>query len=209
VIFPLLTTLIVVAPTLVPWLYGDKWAPAAEAAQILAVAGFVATIGTGTGPLMMALGKPGALMSYNGAALVIFSAVLLIAAPHGLTVTCVSVAGFRLVSLVGTQYLLVERLGGIPLKQTLFRDVAPAALCCAVQAGAAFAILSAAEQLGAPALVLLIAVGVGGLATYGVALRYLFPTTWRDLLTVLERIAPAGARRRVRLPAALASRTGG
>jgi PST family polysaccharide transporter len=189
-LFPLLSCLIVIAPLFVPWLYGARWAPAATAAQILAVAGFTAVVGTGTGPLLMAAGRPGALVVCNGILLACEVVLLLFTAPHGLIATCVGIAALRVVSLVGTQYLLVDRLCGIPLRQTLFGDVLPAAGSCLALAAVAVPIRLALDQAGVPTLVTMVAACAGGLLAYALALRVGFRTTWADCMTLFVRLLP-------------------
>lgn len=194
-IFPLLALLVVIAPTFVPWFYGDQWAPAVTAAQVLAVAGAVVVVGTGTGPLLMAVGRPGALATMNGISLVLFVAAVYLAAPYGLTATCVTIAGFRLLNLLATQYFLVQRLVGISLRQTLVDDVMPALVACGALAAVAFPAQLGLEQLGTPNLLTMILVTAVGMAAYALALRTLFPTTWGDLATLADRLAGARARR--------------
>jgi O-antigen/teichoic acid export membrane protein len=136
-LFPLLAMLVVLAPVLVPWLYGSEWAGASEATQILAIVGFATVVNTGTGPVLLAAGRPRALLVKDGIELPALIAVLVIAAPHGLITACWAVAAFRLVSLVANQYFLLDRICGIPIKDTLVRDVVPAATASAIAAGAA------------------------------------------------------------------------
>ena len=65
VLFPLLMLLAAIAPVLIPFLYGDRWSPAVVPTQILAIAGLAAVVGTGGGPLLMAVGKPRWLVIIN------------------------------------------------------------------------------------------------------------------------------------------------
>jgi O-antigen/teichoic acid export membrane protein len=207
-LFPLLALLIVLAPVLVPWLYGERWAPAAPAAQLLAVAGFAAVVGTGTGPLLLAAGKPAAGMRYNAASLGAFVLVMLAAAPHGLLVTCAAVAVFRLVNLVATQYLLVQRIVGIPLVETLVKDVWPALAGCAALAVVAVPARFALAALGAPRAATLALTAALGLVLYALALRRLFPGTWVDLRSLLGRLGAGLPRPATRARARRATRAG-
>ena len=77
VLLPLLTLLIVTAPDLVPWLFGERWAPAVEPVQILCVAGMIAAILTGYPQIMLAAGKPRALLVFNVFLLALYVARLL------------------------------------------------------------------------------------------------------------------------------------
>jgi O-antigen/teichoic acid export membrane protein len=190
VLFPLLTCLIVLGPIIIPWLYGDRWAPAAQAAQILAVAGFVAVIGTGTGPLMMAVGRPNSLMVVNGMNLVLLSVAVYFAGPHGLVAVCFAVVGLRLVNLFVTQYFLVQRLAGIPLIETLVHDVMPAVVGSLALAAVAFGCSEGLQAIGAPAPIVIVVASAFGLGAHALAVRVVYPATWRDLATLAARVLP-------------------
>jgi PST family polysaccharide transporter len=201
-LFPLLACLVVIAPTFVPWLYGARWAEAGPAAQILAVAGATAVVGTGTGPLLMAMGRPTALVISNAASLALFVVVVVLAAPHGLLFTCAAISAFRVVQLVVVQYLLVERLCAIPLRETLVRDVVPALAGCVALAVVAVPVQAGLGAAGAPDIVTMAAACGTGLAAYLVALRLVSPATWRDCRTMAGRVVPSRALRRARQPVA-------
>ena len=65
VIYPLLALFIATAPQLVPWLFGQQWAPAVVPAQILTVAGMARMINNGTPSLVLAAGKPRTLLAFT------------------------------------------------------------------------------------------------------------------------------------------------
>jgi O-antigen/teichoic acid export membrane protein len=199
-IFPFLTMLIVIAPTFIPWFYGEKWGPAAPAAQLLAVAGAVAVIGTGTGPLLMAVGRPDAALKINAIALVVFIAAVYVAAPYGLVATCATIVGCRIVSLFATQYFLVERLVGIPVRETVVNDVIPALGGCAGLAAVAFPIQLGLEAIGMPSLPKMVIVFAAGMLAYLLTLRVAFPKTWADVHLLFDRLGGAQVRKlRMRL----------
>lgn len=54
--------LAITAPTAVPLLFSDKWAPAVPAAVLLALASGVASIGYASGDIFPAMGRPGTLL---------------------------------------------------------------------------------------------------------------------------------------------------
>jgi lipopolysaccharide exporter len=194
VIFPLLALLIALAPALVPLLYGDRWAAAAAPAQILAIAGFAAVIGTGTGPLLMAAGHPRALLAYNGASLVLLVGALLLAAPHGLIAACWAIVAVRLVNLVGTQFLLVQRFVGIPLVETLVHDVAPAGVAAAALVAVCLPLRRLLESADVPRVAVVAIAAAAGLAAYGLAMRLGFPRTWGDVRLLFERLVARAPR---------------
>lgn len=189
VLFPLMALLIVLAPVLVPWLYGGRWAGAVEATQILAIAGMAIVVNTGIGPLMMAAGHPRALLLKDSIELPLLVAVLIVTSAHGLTAACVGLTAFRLVSLVANQYFLADRLCGIPLHETLGKDILPATISSAFAAGAAWLIHSTvgSEMAAVPDMFVS---GVPGLAVYCLVLRAGFKQAWHDFAAVVGRLRP-------------------
>jgi O-antigen/teichoic acid export membrane protein len=188
VLFPLLFGLIALAPVFVPLVYGDAWEPAVPLTQVLAVAGLVAVLGTGTGPLLLATGHPRALFRYNLAALAAYVAGVLIAVPHGLLAVCWTVAGVTAASFLVLQYAVVERVVGIPLAETL-RDAMPALVAGLALLGTGALGVDLLDGAVADVVVLLVA-GLAGLAVYVVALRALFPSTWSDLSVLAGSLRP-------------------
>jgi PST family polysaccharide transporter len=191
VIFPLLALLIVVAPLLIPWLLGPQWTPSVRPTQILAVAGMVAAILTGYPQVMLALGRPKALLRFNLAMLVGYAAVIALAASHGLIIVSIAVAAFYLAILAGVYRLLLRRHLGISVRG-LLSELAPALAGClalALVATPLQALLSGAL----PPLPALLLVGTAGLAAYVLTLRAVSPPAWRDLALLLARILPVPA----------------
>jgi PST family polysaccharide transporter len=186
-IFPLLFALIAVAPVLVPWVFGEQWAPAARPTQILAVAGMVACVGTGTGPLLLAVGRSGALLGYNLAAFVTYAGVVLVAVPYGLTAVCVAVGAVKVLSLIAL-LVLVDRVVGISLAETVRNDIVPAGVAGLGLLAVALPLTSALDGAGLSAPVVLLAAGAAGAAVYTGLLRLLFPATWSDLRLLGERL---------------------
>lgn len=187
-LFPLLFGLIALAPVFVPLAYGDAWQPAAELTQVLAVAGLVSVLGTGTGPLLLATGHPRALFRYNLSAVVAYVAAVLIAVPHGLLTVCWAVAAVTAVSFLVLQYAVVEKVVGIPLAETL-RDAIPALVCGLALLATAWAGVHLLDDAW-PDLAVLLVAGTAASAVYALALRLLFPSTWRDLTLLAGGLRP-------------------
>ena len=93
VVVPLLALLIVVAPVLVPWLFGDPWRGAVVPTQILAVAGMIAAVLTGYPQVMLAVGRPRVLLQFNLVVLGVYVGVVAATVDRGLTTLCVGVVG--------------------------------------------------------------------------------------------------------------------
>jgi len=188
VLFPLLFGLIALAPVFVPLAYGEAWEPAVELTQVLAVAGLVSVLGTGTGPLLLATGHPRALFRYNLAALVAFVAGVMIAVPHGVLAVCWTVAGVTAATFLVLQYAVVERVVGIPLSETL-SDAVPALTAGLALLATAWLGVRVLDPALPDALVLLTA-GPASLLVYLLAMRFAFPGTWLDLVTLARTLRP-------------------
>jgi lipopolysaccharide exporter len=191
VIFPLLALLIVVAPLLIPWLLGPRWAPSVRPTQILAVAGMVAAILTGYPQVMLALGRPRALLRFNLAMLLGYAAVIALAASHGLVVISIAAATFYLAILAGVYRLLLRRHLGISIRG-LLAELGPALAGCLALAAVAVPLQALLSPMLAP-LPALALVGAAGLASYVGTLRAVSPPAWRDLALLLARVLPMPA----------------
>jgi O-antigen/teichoic acid export membrane protein len=192
VLFPLLAMLAITAPALVPLVYGDQWTDAVVPTQILIVAGFTAAIGTGIGPMMLAAGKPRALLVNNVVSLLLFAVAVYVLAGYGLIATCIGVGTYRIAALVIGQYFLGTRQLGIPLRETLFGDPAPAAVCTVALVATA---LPVSRLLGSePALIEIAATAAAGFAAYALVLRTVFSAAWSDLARLAQRMFPQGLR---------------
>lgn len=188
VLFPLLAILLVTAPATVPLLYGHGWEHAVLPTQILVAAGAATAVGTGIGPLMMAAGRPRALLVSNLLSLVTLGLVVVVCSGHGLTATCAGVAVYRVLNLVVTQYFLATRIVGISLRETLIDDPGPAAissLALVLCAKPVFGMLH-----GWPAPLAVLVTTLAGAVTYCTVLRTAFPGAAADVALVARGMAP-------------------
>lgn len=183
---PPLLLLVVLAPLLVPGLFGERWEPAVTPTQLLAGVGVIGTALAGTGPLLSALGEPRALLHWNLGNVVVVGAAVYLAAPHGLTTVCVTVVGVRLFRYFVAYALLFRRLAGIPFAES-WRDPGPALIAGGMMAGA----LAGLQAVVLGALPPVIEVGLAALLAaplYLGALRFLFPRSYEALLGGLRRL---------------------
>jgi lipopolysaccharide exporter len=194
-LFPCLALLAILAPVLIPFLYGADWDAAIVPTQILAAAGAATVIGTGTGPLMMAIDKPGALMRYDFVYLVVFATVIYLASGTGLTAVALTVVAHALVFLLVQQYFLAQRLAGVPLRDTLTETLGAASACVTLAAVAIPVDLALHRGLDAPAIVTLVVVVGAGLGTYVLTLRRFHRGIYDDMATVFQRVVPRRPRR--------------
>jgi PST family polysaccharide transporter len=187
VIVPLVTLLIVVAPDLVPWLFGEEWEPAVEPTQLLALGGIFAALSAGTGPVVLAAGKPKPLLLWNIGKLTGIAVVVFFTAPEGIVAVAAGVAGYRALECLASYELLLRRLVGIELKQ-LWADASAGIVSSLPLLGVAFGVSELASDADVPTLALLLLVtGAGGLA-YLVTLRLAFRDAWADLALLARRV---------------------
>jgi PST family polysaccharide transporter len=188
-IFPLLALLIVLAPDLVPWVFGPQWSGAVVPTQVLALVGLSTILIGAMDPPMMAIGRPDALALYNLATLIVTGAVAWVTAPMGITAVAVGMAISQAVLLLAGQYFLLHRLVGVPMRESL-GETAPALVCSGFLLLIA---LPAAEILRTALgpLPLMLFIGSLGLAVYAATLRIVSPSAWRDLSTLFVRVLGA------------------
>jgi lipopolysaccharide exporter len=202
VIFPLLAIFIAVAPTLIPWMFGERWEPSVVPAQILAVAGMAVCVLTGLGPLMLAAGHPRALLAFNVASCAGLGVTVLVAAPFGLIVVCVAVTAFYFIQVAAAHWFLLGRLLGIRMGQ-VFADIAPSGVGSLGTVAAALPLARLLEGSALHPVIQLLATAAVALVVYVVLLRVAFPPAWGDLMLVGDRVL--SRRRPGRTPAATAA----
>jgi O-antigen/teichoic acid export membrane protein len=190
VILPLLALLIVTAPELVPWLFGERWTPAVEPVQILCVAGMIAAVLTGYPQIMLAAGKPRALLTFNVVLLGVYLGVSWVAAPHGTTALALGVVGVHIFLLVTVYGVLFRRVLEIPVRR-LVTDLLPAVACSLLLLAVAFPAAELLRGTETPVPLFALAIGALGGFVYLAALRSLFPVVWDDVAELTRRVLPA------------------
>jgi lipopolysaccharide exporter len=190
-IFPLLALLVVLAPDVVPWIFGPEWHGAVEPAQVLALAGVWTILLAGIDAPLMAVGRPGALAIFNFVMMVGAGATAWFLAPMGITAVAVGIAACQLVLLLAGQFFLLRRLIGVPMRES-FGDSAAALACSGVLVLATLPVAGVLRQSLEP-LPLTLLIAALGLAVYALCLRIVSPAAWGDLRTLFVRVL--GARR--------------
>lgn len=190
-IFPLLALLVVLAPDVVPWIYGSDWTGAVEPAQVLAVAGIWTILLAGIDAPLMAVGRPGALAVFNVVMMVAAGATAWFTAPMGITAVAVGMAVCQLVLLLGGQFFLLRRVIGVPMRESVGESAAALA-CSGVLVLATLPVADVLREWLGP-LPLTVTIGALGLTVYAACLRIVSPPAWGDLRTLFVRVI--GARR--------------
>jgi lipopolysaccharide exporter len=185
--FPLLVTLIVLAPVAVPWLFGSEWTPSVVPTQLLAGSGMVLAVTSGTVSYVISLGKTKHLPLLGVASSLGLGATVFFAAPLGLNGVAACVLGYHLVYLVFSQFVILHRMGGVAVSD-LFGDTVPPLVAAIPLALVELALRKLLEAHDVPAPLILAATIPPGVVAYCLVLRIAFPETWRGLVSVAARI---------------------
>lgn len=200
VLFPLLVLLALLAPLLIPWLFGPVWEPAVLPTQILALGGAATLVIDAVAPALMAAGRVKALLGYGVGHFIVYAGAVVLVASKGLAAVAIAATVVHTIFLVIAYQVM---LGGrfVRVLRLLWQDVSAATTCCLALAVAAGAVDWALDGANIPVpLHMLAAAAAGGLA-YMAAMCTAFPTAWLDLVAVLRRVAPGpGVRLLERLP---------
>jgi lipopolysaccharide exporter len=193
VLFPLLATLLLLAPVVVPWLFGPAWEPAVVPTQILVLGGAATLVINACGPALMAAGRARAVLGYGVAHFVVYIGAVLAVAHLGILAVAVAGSVVHAIFLAVAYLVLLSGQPANPLR-ALWRDLAPAITGCLALILVALPVnlkLGMAE-VGPP--LQMAAVGIAGGVAYLTSLRAWFPDSARDLRAAVERILPTRLR---------------
>ena len=196
-IVPCLGFFVVVAPLLVPAILGPRWEPVVQPARIFCISGVFAAVLTGTGPLMIAVGRARTLVWWNACELVVYGAVVLVTAQYGITAVAWAAVGYSVVKSIILQFV-VRRHTEISALQ-IWRDLFPAVVATAISMASAEIVVRLAGGTLPPLLVVVCAFAVAA-PVYVTALRLIFPRLGSDLILLLRQFV-----RRPRLRARVAT----
>jgi lipopolysaccharide exporter len=199
-LFPPLAVLVLLAPVVVPWLFGPAWEPAVVPTQILAGAGAATVVIDAVGSVLMASGRARAMLGYGVAHFTVYVAAVLVASNRGLTAVCIAAVSVHLVFVVVAYQVLLHGRAERALR-FLWDDVAAACVSCVALVAAAWPVEIALSEAGAPPVLHVVIVGAVAAIAYLIALRACFAAAWGDLVAVLRRVVPARVRK---LPRSLA-----
>jgi O-antigen/teichoic acid export membrane protein len=186
VLFPILATYAVLAPTLVPWLLGQRWAPVVLPSQLLVVAGAVSTLLTGNGALILALGRADLLLYWNIGHMIAYGLVIYFVAPLGLAPVAGVAAGFYVLHGLAVHWLLLGRIARIPMSDLAGELLGPCTASAALIL-CSITLRVVLDRAGAPPVVTLLLAGGVGVAAYLLCLRLAFRKLWSDLELLTRR----------------------
>jgi O-antigen/teichoic acid export membrane protein len=197
VLFPLLALLVLLAPVLVPWLFGPEWEAAVVPTQILVAGGAATLVIDACGSALMAVGRTKALLGYGVAHFIVYVGAVAFLVHLGLPAVAIGGAVIHSVFL-GVAYILM--LGDDvehPLL-TLWQDLEPALVSCIALAALALPANWALVNAGVPVVPHALGTAAAAAVGYLLALRIGYPAQARDLGAALRRILPDRLTRRFR-----------
>lgn len=188
-LFPLLALLVIVAPVLVPFLFGHAWTEAIVPTQILVVGGAATLVIDAAGTVLMADGRSRALLGYGVAHWVVYGLTVLAVVHLGIVAVAIDAAVVHTLFMFVAYVVMLSDSDARSLR-CLWDDIAPALVSClglvAVTVPASIA-LSAAHL---PSILWLMAVALVAVPPYLLVLRVCFPKIWLRLRVVLEHFVP-------------------
>jgi len=196
VLFPALTLLAIVAPVLIPWVFGDQWTSAIVPTQILALGGAATLVIDAVGAGLMATGRPRALLGYAWGHFAAYATAVFIATRFGIVGVAVAAALVHGVFVFVAYVLLLrdERARGARLliraAKEMWGDIQPATVSCAVIAAVAVPLALGLSSAHFPPLAFLVVVTGAGTAAYLMALRLTFPSSLRSLRNLVVHLLP-------------------
>lgn len=193
-LFPALVLLAVLAPELIPWLFGPEWAPAIRATQVLALGGAATLVIDAAGAVLQAAGRGRAMLGYGVAHFVTYALVVLVASRFGLVGVATGAALVH-VTFLCIAYAVMLRGSGERALACLWHDVHPATVASLALAAVAVPVALLAGAAGLPAPALMAVVTAAALPVYVLVLRLAFPQAWRPLCTLMVRLLPVRRRR--------------
>ena len=189
VVFAPLTCLVLLAPVVIPWVFGPAWEPAVVPTQILAGAGAATVVIDAVGSVLMASGRSRAMLGYGFAHFGVYIVAVLIASSHGLAAVCWAAVGTHVAFLVVAYAVLLHRRAETTLR-FLWDDISAAVIGCLALVAAAWPVVALLGDAGAgPVVHVLVVCPVAALAYLG-ALRLWFPADAGDVLALVRRVLP-------------------
>jgi O-antigen/teichoic acid export membrane protein len=196
ILFPALTLLAIVAPVLIPWLFGDRWTSATVPTQVLAIGGAATLVIDAVGAALMATGRPRALLAFGWGHFAAYATAVVIASRFGIVAVAVAAATVHSLFVVVAYVLLLQDDGvrGIGLllcaSKDIWEDIRPATVSCAAVAAVAIPLAFGLSGAHLPPLAFMAIVTALSVATYLLALRLIFPSSLRSLGNLVAHLLP-------------------
>ena len=188
-VFPFLAFLFILAPVVIPWLFGERWEPAVVPTQILVLGGAATLLINACGSALQGAGRAQALLGYGIAHFIAYVGAVLVVAHLGIEAVAIAGSVVHGIFLVVAYFILLHDRLGAALR-VLWQDLAPATTACLALMLAGGGIDLGLAGLEAPVLAHIAAVCLFGGIAYLLVLRLWFPDSAHDLAAAVRRIVP-------------------
>lgn len=179
---PIMLGLIIVAPTLVPLVLGAKWEPAVPTLQVLAIAGWLRTMGNPIGALLLAKGRADLDFKWDVVVALVQAPVLYVVGRYGslegVAIAVVLLAGINLAAM----YVLLSRWLIGPCLLEYSRVLFGPLLLSAFMGASVFAVSYVAPLL--PPVVLLTIQIAFGILVYGTLSFLVQRPRWAEVMAI-------------------------
>ena len=192
ILFPLLTTLAIVAPRFVTFFYGPAWRAAVVPVQILTIGGAAMLIAQAVTIALLATGRVRAVMLWGWGHFLAYGGAVFVVARLGLPAVAAAAAVVHTTFLL-IAYLLLLRGRIRQALKTFAEDVLPAVVCSVGLTVVALPVDLFGLTSGVPVLPYLLIIALAGGAGYFLSLRLWFPTELRHLGLLARRLLPVRA----------------
>jgi PST family polysaccharide transporter len=189
VLFPLLAILFLLAPVVVPWMFGPAWTEAVVPTQILVVGGAATLVIDACGSSLMAVGRTRTLLGYGIAHFVVYVGVVFALVHLGLPAVAAGGAVVHTLFL-GVAYIVMLRDQVSSPLLVLWQDVEPALVSLIGLMVLAIPANLALTNAGVPAVPHIFGTAIAAGVGYLIALRIGFPASSHDLGAAVRRILP-------------------
>lgn len=190
ILFPCLALLAILAPVVVPFMFGPAWTGAIVPTQILCVAGASTLVIDAVGTTLMAAGRASAMLGYGVAHFLTYAVAVFFLCPFGLSAVAAGAAVVHTAFLLVAYVLLLRGHADHPLGR-LWADTSAALVSCAGLLAVALPIHWALDAAGTPGAVQLLAVTVVGGGAYLLVLHAAFSEAWGELVTIVRALLPS------------------
>lgn len=181
---PIFLGIAVLAPDIIPLLFGEKWIASVPVMQVLAITGISQSVGHLLSTAIVALGRPGLQLALRGVEGLAVVSAFFIAVTHGIEAVAIALTIVN-VLMVPVWYIALQRLL-VSARLQVGGDLLRVAICGVTMALAVFNLREYALLAWNPWLALA-TLAAAGAAVYLAMTAFLLPGSVKLLMNILRR----------------------
>lgn len=185
--FPCFLGVAILAPKIIPLMFGEQWFPAASVLQFLSLAGMFSAITRFKGAIFIAMGKPSWRVWIGLLSSVINIALFAIAVRWGIAAVGAAYLT-RTIIMFPIEQGAVGKLINVPLQTYLSRF--SATLFSALIMGAVILVVQMVLVIEKNVLLEVILLSLTGAAAYTLLIRFLAPSLFQEVMTIVLPLLP-------------------